>query len=183
MTTTLCLIYLLLLALESCDIHTTILLVHVHVYTCMYMYNVYAVQLFMDMVSIYTHIVHVHNSMYDQVSLQLWCVCVCVCVCVHVCMCACVCVFRMLFEKPVLLTADHWYTAVACVSSPSGASSDAGSSGQREIMGPERCSTYSTCMYMYIYLHVCTMCVSYIYMCSSIHDCTCTCRSIYTHTS
>lgn len=46
--------------------------------------------------------------------------------------------FRILFEKPVLLTANHWYTAVAVVSSPSGASSDAGSSGQREIQGPER---------------------------------------------
>ena len=45
---------------------------------------------------------------------------------------------RMLFEKPVLLSADHWYTAVAVVSSPSGASSDAGSSGQREITGPEK---------------------------------------------
>ena len=55
--------------------------------------------------TLYTvYIVHVHNSMYDWVSLHLWCMCVCV--------------FRMLFEKPVLLTADYWYTAVACVSSP-----------------------------------------------------------------
>ena len=45
---------------------------------------------------------------------------------------------RILFEKPVLLTADHWYTAFAAISSPSGASSDAGSSGQREIQGPEK---------------------------------------------
>ena len=82
-----------------------------------------------------------------------------VCHCVFMCMCVyvCVCVFRMLFEKPVLLTADHWYTAVACVSSPSGASSDAGSSGQREITGPERCSTFTahvnTCMFMYMYMY------------------------------
>ena len=47
---------------------------------------------------------------------------------------------RLLFEKPVLLTAGHWYTAVALVASPSGASSDAGSSGQREMVGPERCA-------------------------------------------
>ena len=84
-------------------------------------------------------------------------VCHCVCMCVRACVRVCVCVFRMFFEKPVLLTVDHWYTAVACVSSPSGASSDAGSSGQREITGPERCSTFTahvnTCMFMYMYMY------------------------------
>ena len=45
---------------------------------------------------------------------------------------------RVLFDKPVLLTADHWYVAYAAVSSPSGASSDAGSSGQSEVQGPDK---------------------------------------------
>ena len=84
----------LFLALESRDIHTTILLVHV-----------YAVHVHgYGIICIY----HVHNSMYDRVSLHLWCVSLCVCV--HVYVCVCVCVFRMLFEKPVLLTADHWHS-------------------------------------------------------------------------
>ena len=128
----------LFLALESRDIHTTILLVHVYA-VHVHGYGIY----------------HVHNSMYDRVSLHLWCVSLCVYV--RACVRACVCVFRMFFEKPVLLTVDHWYTAVACVSSPSGASSDAGSSGQREITGPERCSTFTarvnTCMFMYMYMY------------------------------
>ena len=66
----------------------------------------------------------------------------------------CVCVFRMLFEKPVLLTADHWYTAVACVSSPSGASSDSGSSEQDQ-RGAVHTAHVQVCT-LYIYLHVCT---------------------------
>ena len=45
---------------------------------------------------------------------------------------------RVLFDKPILLTADHWYVAWAAVSSPSGASSDAGSSGQNEVHGPDK---------------------------------------------
>ena len=60
----------------------------------------------------------------------------------------------MLFEKPVLLTADHWYTAVACVSSPSGASSDAGSSGQDQRGAVHTAHVYVSTLY--IYLHVCT---------------------------
>ena len=66
-------------------------------------------------------------------------------------------VFRMLFEKPVLLTADHWYVAVALVSSPSGASSDAGSSGKKDIQGPERSVHWSYIhvhVYIYMYMHV-----------------------------
>lgn len=45
---------------------------------------------------------------------------------------------HILFDKPVLLTADNWYVAFASISSPSGASSDAGSSGQSEIQGPDK---------------------------------------------
>ncbi len=45
---------------------------------------------------------------------------------------------RILFEKHVLLTANHWYVAYAGVSSPSGASSDAGSSGQNVMQGPDK---------------------------------------------
>lgn len=46
--------------------------------------------------------------------------------------------FRLLFEKPVLLKADWWYVAHVAVSSPSGASTDAGSSGMANITGPEK---------------------------------------------
>jgi len=46
--------------------------------------------------------------------------------------------YRVMFDKPVLLVADHWYVAYAAVSSPSGASSDAGSSGQSELQGPDK---------------------------------------------
>ena len=46
--------------------------------------------------------------------------------------------FRVLFEKPPLLTANHWYVAYAAVMSPSGASSDAGSSGQSEVQGHDK---------------------------------------------
>ena len=46
--------------------------------------------------------------------------------------------YRVLFDKPVLLTADHWYVAFAAVSSPAGASSDAGSSGQQEVQGTDK---------------------------------------------
>ena len=46
--------------------------------------------------------------------------------------------YRVMFDKPVLLAANHWYVAYAAVSSPSGASSDAGSSGQCELQGPDK---------------------------------------------
>lgn len=46
--------------------------------------------------------------------------------------------YRIFFEKPVMLLADHWYVACASVSSPSGSSSDAGSSGQNEIQGQDK---------------------------------------------
>ena len=46
--------------------------------------------------------------------------------------------YRVLFDKPVLLTAKHWYLAYAAISSPVGASSDAGSSGQQEVQGPDK---------------------------------------------
>ena len=45
---------------------------------------------------------------------------------------------HIFFPKPVLLKADNWYVAYAAVSSPSGSSSDAGSSGQAEIVGPDK---------------------------------------------
>lgn len=45
---------------------------------------------------------------------------------------------RILFEKCVPLTANHWYVAYAGISSPSGASSDAGSSGQNVMQGPDK---------------------------------------------
>lgn len=46
--------------------------------------------------------------------------------------------YRVLFDKPILLSADHWYAAYAAVSSPAGASSDAGSSGQQEVQGADK---------------------------------------------
>lgn len=46
--------------------------------------------------------------------------------------------YRILFDKPVLVQADHWYVVCASISSPSGSSSDAGSSGQSEIVGPDK---------------------------------------------
>ena len=46
--------------------------------------------------------------------------------------------YRVFFDKPLMLLADHWYVASASVSSPSGSSSDAGSSGQNEITGQDR---------------------------------------------
>ena len=46
--------------------------------------------------------------------------------------------YRILFDKPVMLMAGHWYVAYASVSSPSGSSSDAGSSGQNEIQGQDK---------------------------------------------
>lgn len=52
--------------------------------------------------------------------------------------------YRLLFEKPVLLKADWWYVAYAAISSPSGASTDAGSSGLSSIIGPDR----SVCLYV-----------------------------------
>ena len=45
---------------------------------------------------------------------------------------------RILFDKPVMLMAGHWYVAYASVSSPSDSSSDAGSSGQNEIQGQDK---------------------------------------------
>lgn len=46
--------------------------------------------------------------------------------------------YRVLFEKPVLLIPDHWYVAFAAISSPVGASSDAGSSGLQEVQGSDK---------------------------------------------
>ena len=46
--------------------------------------------------------------------------------------------YRVLFDKPILAHADHWYVVCASVSSPSGISSDAGSSGQSEVTGQDR---------------------------------------------
>lgn len=46
--------------------------------------------------------------------------------------------YRVLFEKPVLLVPDHWYVAFAAISSPVGASSDAGSSGLQEVQGSDK---------------------------------------------
>ncbi len=51
---------------------------------------------------------------------------------------------RVLFDKCVLLVADHWYVAFAGVSSPSGASSDAGSSGQNTVQGHDKLVLYLT---------------------------------------
>ena len=45
---------------------------------------------------------------------------------------------RLLFDKPVLLTGGRWYVAYAAVTSPTGASSDAGSSGQQNVTGPDK---------------------------------------------
>ena len=45
---------------------------------------------------------------------------------------------RLLFDKPVLLTAGRWYVAYAAITSPTGASSDAGSSGQHSVTGPDK---------------------------------------------
>lgn len=46
--------------------------------------------------------------------------------------------YRIFFDKPVMLLADHWYVVCSSVSSPSGSSSDAGSSGQSEIQGQDK---------------------------------------------
>ncbi len=46
--------------------------------------------------------------------------------------------YRLFFEKPVMLLAEQWYVALSCVSSPSGSSSDAGSSGQSELQGQDK---------------------------------------------
>ena len=46
--------------------------------------------------------------------------------------------YRIFFEKPVMLLANHWYVAMSLISSPSGSSSDAGSSGQSEIQGQDK---------------------------------------------
>ena len=46
--------------------------------------------------------------------------------------------YKLLFEKPVLLKADMWYIAYAAIASPSGASTDAGSSGQNTVTGPDK---------------------------------------------
>ena len=46
--------------------------------------------------------------------------------------------YRILFDKPVMLMAGHWYVAYASVSSPSGNGSDAGSSGQNKIQGQDK---------------------------------------------
>ena len=46
--------------------------------------------------------------------------------------------YRILFDKPIMLVADQWYVVCASISSPSGSSSDAGSSGQTEIQGQDK---------------------------------------------
>ena len=46
--------------------------------------------------------------------------------------------YRVLFDKPVLLTPDHWYVAYAAITSPVGASSDAGSTGLQEVQGSDK---------------------------------------------
>ncbi len=46
--------------------------------------------------------------------------------------------YRVLFDSPALLKANNWYVAWAAVSSPSGASSDAGSSGQAEVQSSDK---------------------------------------------
>ena len=46
--------------------------------------------------------------------------------------------YRIFFDKPVMLFAEHWYVVRASVSSPGGTSSDAGSSGQASVQGPDR---------------------------------------------
>ena len=54
--------------------------------------------------------------------------------------------YRILFDKPIMLVADQWYVVCASISSPSGSSSDAGSSGQTEIQGQDKlvCECKST---------------------------------------
>lgn len=46
--------------------------------------------------------------------------------------------YRILFDKPVLVMADHWCVVCASITSPSGSSSDAGSAGQAEIIEPDK---------------------------------------------
>ncbi len=46
--------------------------------------------------------------------------------------------FRLILDKPVVLLAGHWYVASATITSPSGSSSDAGSSGQTEVRGQDK---------------------------------------------
>jgi E3 ubiquitin-protein ligase MYCBP2 len=45
--------------------------------------------------------------------------------------------FKSLFEHPVVLVANNWYLAHIKITSPSGASTDAGSSGQAQVTGPD----------------------------------------------
>ena len=75
--------------------------------------------------------------------------------------CVCVCVFRMLFEKPVLLTADHWYThphqEPALMLGPLDRT--------REVQYIQH---MYICMYIvHIHLHVCTHNVYLMYMYTS----------------
>ena len=46
--------------------------------------------------------------------------------------------FRLLLERPVVLLAYHWYAVHCMIVSPSGASTDAGSSGLGETTGPDK---------------------------------------------
>lgn len=46
--------------------------------------------------------------------------------------------YRLLFDRPVVLMADNWYIAHVMIVSPSGASTDAGSSGQSQVSGPDK---------------------------------------------
>ena len=46
--------------------------------------------------------------------------------------------YKLLFERPVVLLAYHWYSVHAMIVSPSGASTDAGSSGMGETTGPDK---------------------------------------------
>ncbi len=71
--------------------------------------------------------------------------------------------YRVLFDKPALLQADHWYVACASITSPSGSSSDAGSSGQAVLTGDKYvCINQNTCIQ-----HV-VLDSSQLEMCSSI---------------
>lgn len=46
--------------------------------------------------------------------------------------------YRLLFDRPVVLLADHWYVVHVMIVSPSGASTDAGSSGIAQATGPDK---------------------------------------------
>lgn len=45
--------------------------------------------------------------------------------------------YRILLDKPVLLVADKWYTVTISITSSSGGSSGAGSSGLNQVTGEQ----------------------------------------------